>query len=85
MKKIPQRSCVVCRTKKDKNELIRIVKNKNNEINIDEKGKLEGKGAYICDSIDCFEKSKKVKALERALEVEIPNEIFEKLRERVNK
>lgn len=85
MKKIPQRSCVVCRAKKDKNELIRMVRNKNNEINIDEKGKLEGKGAYICDSIDCFEKAKKTKALERALEVEIPNEIYENLRERVNK
>ena len=85
MKKIPQRTCVVCRIKQDKNELIRIVKNKNNEINIDEKGKLEGKGAYICDSIDCFEKSKKTKALERALEVEIPDEIYEILRKRVNK
>lgn len=85
MKKIPQRSCVVCRTKKDKNELIRLVRNKNNEINIDENGKLEGKGAYICDSIDCFEKNKKIKALERALGVEIPDEIYENLRERVNK
>ena len=85
MKKIPQRSCVVCRTKKDKNELIRIVKNKNNEINIDKTGKLEGRGAYICDSMNCLEKNKKTKALERALEVEIPDEIFENLRERVNK
>ena len=56
MKKIPQRSCVVCRTKKDKNELIRIVKNQTNEINIDENGKKPGKGAYICDSIECLEK-----------------------------
>lgn len=85
MRKIPQRTCVVCKTKKDKNKLIRIVRNRNNEINIEEKGKLEGKGAYICDSIDCLEKAKKAKSLERALEVEIPNEIFEKLGERVNK
>ena len=85
MKKIPQRSCVVCRTKKDKNELIRIVKNQTNEINIDESGKKPGKGAYICDSIECLEKGIKTKALSRALELEIPNEIYEKLRERITK
>ena len=85
MKKIPQRSCVVCRIKKDKNELIRIVKNQTNEINIDESGKKPGKGAYICDSIECLEKGIKTKALSRALETEIPNEIYEKLRERLSK
>lgn len=85
MKKIPQRSCVVCRAKKDKNELIRIVKNQSDEINIDESGKLPGKGAYICDSIECLEKGIKTKALNRALELEIPNGIYEKLRERIIK
>ena len=85
MKKIPQRSCVVCRTKKDKNELIRIVRNQANEINIDETGKKPGKGAYICDSLECFEKGIKSKALKRALEVEIPEEIYENLRERISK
>jgi len=85
MKKIPQRSCVVCRTKKDKNELIRIVRNQANEINIDESGKKPGKGAYICDSLECLEKGIKSKALKRALEVEIPEEIYENLRERISK
>lgn len=85
MKKIPQRSCVVCRTKKDKNELIRIVKNQANEINIDESGKMPGKGAYICDSIECLEKGIKSKALKRALEIDVPDEIYEKLRERISK
>ena len=85
MKKIPQRSCVVCRTKKDKNELIRIVRNQANEINIDESGKKPGKGAYICESIECLEKGIKSKALKRALEVEIPEEIYENLRERISK
>lgn len=85
MKKIPQRSCVVCRTKKDKNELIRIVRNQSNEINIDESGKKTGKGAYICDSLECLEKGIKSKALKRALEVEIPEEIYENLRERISK
>ena len=85
MKKIPQRSCVVCRIKKDKNELIRIVKNQAKEINIDESGKKPGKGAYICESMECLEKGIKSKALKRALEVEIPEEIYEKLRERISK
>ena len=85
MKKIPQRSCIVCRTKKDKNELIRIVRNQTNEINIDESGKKPGKGAYICDSIECLEKGIKSKALKRALEVEVPEEIYENLRERIVK
>ena len=85
MKKIPQRSCVVCRTKKDKNELIRIVRNQANEINIDESGKKPGKGAYICDSIECLEKGIKSKALQRALEVNVPEEIYENLRERISK
>lgn len=85
MKKIPQRSCVACRTKKDKNELIRIVKNQANEIIIDESGKKPGKGAYICESMECLEKGIKSKALERALELEIPEEIYENLRERISK
>ena len=85
MKKIPQRSCIVCRTKKDKNELIRIVRNQTNEIIIDESGKKPGKGAYICDSIECLEKGIKSKALKRALEVDVPKEIYENLRERIVK
>ena len=85
MKKIPQRSCVVCRTKKDKNELIRIVKNQTNEIIIDESGKKPGKGAYICDSMECLEKGIKSKALKRALEIEVPEQIYENLRERISK
>ena len=53
MKKQPQRTCMGCNEKKDKKDLIRIVKNKNNEISIDRTGKMEGRGAYICDDIKC--------------------------------
>ena len=56
MKKQPQRTCIGCREKKDKKELIRIVKNKENEINLDRTGKMAGRGAYICDDINCLEK-----------------------------
>lgn len=80
MKKIPQRSCMGCNEKKDKKELIRIVKNKEGIINIDKTGKLEGRGAYICDSIECLEKVIKTKRLERVLETKIDDEIYDKLR-----
>ena len=80
MKKIPQRSCMGCNQKKDKKDLIRIVKNKDGIINLDKTGKLEGRGAYICDSIDCLEKVIKTKRLEKAFEMTINNEIYDKLR-----
>lgn len=80
MKKIPQRTCMGCNEKRDKKDLIRIVKNKDNEINLDRTGKMEGRGAYICDKIECLEKVIKSKRLERVLEHEIDDEIYNKLR-----
>lgn len=79
MKKIPQRSCVVCRTQKNKNELLRIVKNKENEIKIDDIGKVPGRGAYICYSMDCLEKAKKSKKLDKALEIKIEEETYKQI------
>lgn len=71
---------MACNQKKDKNELIRIVKNKNNEINIDKSGKMAGRGAYICNDINCLEKVVKSKRLERVLETNISDEIYKSLR-----
>ena len=65
---------------KDKKEFIRIVKNKDNEINIDRTGKMPGRGAYICDDIQCLEKLIKTKRLEKVFDMKISNEIYEKLR-----
>ena len=80
MKKQPERTCMGCNEKKEKKDLIRIVKNKENEINIDKTGKLPGRGAYICNNIECFEKLKKSKGLEKVFEMKISEEIYEKLR-----
>ena len=66
--------------KKDKKDLIRIVKNKNGEINIDKTEKQEGRGAYLCDNIECLEKAIKTKRIEKVFEQKISNEIYEKLR-----
>ena len=80
MKRQPQRTCMGCNEKKDKKDLIRIVKNKNNEISIDRTGRLDGRGAYICDDIKCLEKVIKSKRLEKVFEYKISDEIYENLR-----
>ena len=80
MKNVPQRTCMGCNEKNDKKELIRIVKNKENEINIDRTGKLEGRGAYLCDDVRCLEKLIKSKRLEKVFDSKISDEIYENLR-----
>ena len=80
MKNIPQRTCTVCRAQKNKNELLRIVKNKENIIKVDEKGKEPGRGAYICLNMECFEKAKKTKKLEKGLDIKINDEIYDEIK-----
>lgn len=80
MKNKPQRTCMGCFEKKDKNELIRIVKNKKEEIFIDKTGKAEGRGIYICNDVNCLEKIIKNNKLEKVLQIKIDNDIYEKLR-----
>ena len=71
-------------SKKDKKDLIRIVKNKQNEINVDKTGKQEGRGAYICNNVECLEKVIKSKRLEKVLEIKISDEIYENLKKLIN-
>ena len=80
MKNIPQRTCSVCRTQKNKNELLRIVKNKDNIIKVDETGKQPGRGAYICYDMECLKKAQKSKKLEQALEMKIEDETYEQIK-----
>lgn len=80
MKSLPQRSCIGCNIKKNKKDLIRIVKDKDGNISVDKTGKANGRGAYICDSIECLEKAIKSKKLEKTFEKKIDEEIYEKLR-----
>ena len=68
------------KVKKDKKELIRIVSSKDGNITIDKTGKLSGRGAYICDNIECLEKVIKNKRLEKVLERNISEEIYNELR-----
>lgn len=79
-KKIPMRSCVVTREKFPKNELIRVVRTPEGNVMIDTTGKANGRGAYLKKDLAVFEKAQKSKILNRQLEIEVPDEIFEELK-----
>lgn len=74
------RRCVACGEQKEKNELIRIVKPKDEEIQVDLNGKKNGRGAYICKNEECLKKIIKTKKLERDFEIEINENFYENLR-----
>ena len=80
-KKIPMRTCVVTKEKLPKQELIRIVRTTDGNIIIDETGRANGRGAYLKKDIQVFEKAKASKILNRSLEVEVPDKVFEDLLE----
>ena len=80
IRKIPQRMCVGCREMKNKRELLRIVKTPEGQVTLDKTGKKSGRGAYICMQLACLEQAAKGKRLQKALEKDIPAEIFEVLR-----
>jgi len=80
-KKIPQRTCMGCQAKKDKHELVRIVRSPDGEISVDMTGKKAGRGAYICPEQACLEKVMKSRRLERVLETSISQEVYDRLKE----
>lgn len=77
VKKIPRRQCVGCREMKDKKALLRVVKSPEGEVSLDFKGKKPGRGAYVCPDPSCLKRARKAKALERALSVTIPPDVFD--------
>lgn len=79
-KKIPMRSCVVTKEKLPKKELVRIVRTPEGTIVIDLKGKMNGRGAYLKKDINVFEQAKKSKVLNRHLEIEVPETLYEELK-----
>ena len=79
MKKIPLRRCIGCGEMKSKKGLIRVLKTTEDEIVIDATGRKNGRGAYICPSMECFKKAVKSKGLERSLKMAIPKEVYEAL------
>lgn len=79
-KKQPERTCIACRTKHAKKDLIRIVKSSNGEISLDFTGKKSGRGAYVCPTLACIEKAVTSKALNRAFQCNVPLDVYEKLK-----
>ena len=80
-KKIPMRMCVACHEMRPKKELIRVVRTPEGGVTLDRTGRANGRGAYLCDSVDCLSRAVKTRALERALETRIDESIFDSLRE----
>ncbi|MBE5950181.1 MAG: YlxR family protein [Lachnospiraceae bacterium] len=78
-KKIPLRKCTGCGEMKPKKELIRVLKTGETEVVLDLTGRKNGRGAYLCNSVVCFQKAKKTKGLERSLQIQIPEELYEVL------
>ena len=82
-KKIPMRQCLGCREKFPKRELIRVVRSPEGEISLDFKGKAAGRGAYLCGKAECLKKARKSRAIERALEVTVPEDVFAQLEQQM--
>ena len=82
-RKIPMRMCVGCREMKPKMELLRVVKPQDGDAKIDRSGKAAGRGAYVCDNIECLKKAEKIRALDRALDTKIEPEVFRQLEEQI--
>ncbi len=78
-KKIPQRQCMGCRERKNKRDLIRVVRQTTGEVSLDFSGKLNGRGAYICPDPECLKRARKARSLERSLETSIPEEVYDRL------
>lgn len=79
MKKVPQRQCVGCKEMKPKKELLRVIRTPEEEIILDTTGKKNGRGAYLCSSLECLKMARKSKGLERSLKAAIPEEVYDHL------
>ena len=78
-KHVPMRMCNGCGEMKSKKELVRVVKSKEGEISLDLTGKKAGRGAYICSNLECLQKARKARRLEKAFSERIPYEIYEEM------
>lgn len=78
-KKIPQRQCMGCRERKNKREMIRVVRSPEGNVSLDFGGKAPGRGAYLCPNPECLKRAIRSKALDRSLEVDIPENVYTRL------
>ena len=82
-KKVPLRKCTGCQEMKSKKEMMRILRTSEGDIVLDLTGKMNGRGAYVCCSMECFEKAVKNKGLERSLKMKVPEETYGTLKKEI--
>ena len=82
-KKIPMRTCVITHEKLPKQELIRVVRTPDGNVIVDLTGKANGRGAYLKKDLETIEKAKTSKLLNKHLEVEVPDEVYEELKQNI--
>ena len=82
-KKIPMRQCLGCREMKAKKDLIRVVRSPEGALSLDFRGKLPGRGAYVCPDPACLARVRKAKALERAFSTAIPTDVWDGLEQQM--
>ncbi|MEE8817308.1 MAG: YlxR family protein [Lachnospiraceae bacterium] len=78
-KKVPMRSCIGCMEKKEKRDLVRVIRTPEGEIRLDPTGRANGRGAYLCRNPQCLEKARKKGSLSRTLQCEIPSSVYDEL------
>ena len=81
MRKVPMRMCTGCGQMKPKRELVRVVKSQDGEIALDLTDKKAGRGAYVCRDIECLQKARKARRLEKAFSCRIPDEVYDRMEE----
>lgn len=84
-KKTPLRMCSGCGEMKPKKELIRVVKSPQGEVSLDLTGRKPGRGAYVCNEIECLRKARKARRLERSFSCQIPEEVYDRMEEELEK
>ena len=83
LRKVPMRQCVGCREMKPKKELIRVVRSPEGTVSLDLKGKLPGRGAYVCPDPECLKRARKSRAVERAVSAPLPDEVWQALEDQM--
>ena len=81
MRKVAMRMCTGCGQMKPKREVVRVVKSQDGEIALDLTGKKAGRGAYVCRDIECLQKARKARRLEKAFSCRIPDEVYDRMEE----
>ncbi len=85
VRKIPMRQCIGCKEMKSKREMIRVLRTTENEIVLDDTGRKNGRGAYLCKDPACFQQAVRSRGLERSLKTAIPAEVYESLEKEIEK